>query len=203
MYSQGNQDVNVIEFYNRKTRGYYVDVGAYDGYKKSNTFLLNGHFGWKGVCVEANPATYDKLVTMRPNAICVNAFIHDESDRDVKFDIYEDDYMCGINDEICLKRSDKSAGYKQTVDLKTLSLMDLLRGCRSPVFIEYLSLNVDGIEADILDKFDFTKYEFGLIDVANYDTKKRWVVRSLLERNGYVFLRDNKGICDSYKHHSL
>ena len=42
-------------------RGVFVELGAYDGYKYSNTFVLERCFGWRGVLIEANPANFARL----------------------------------------------------------------------------------------------------------------------------------------------
>jgi hypothetical protein len=43
-----------------KNDGFFVDVGAYDGYQYSNTFGLSKR-GWHGVLVEPNPITFESL----------------------------------------------------------------------------------------------------------------------------------------------
>ena len=37
--------------------GTYVDLAANDAIFRSSTYFLDACLGWKGVCVEANPAT--------------------------------------------------------------------------------------------------------------------------------------------------
>ena len=39
-YSQINQDVNILDFYQHKVDGFFVDIGAYDGIALSNTYTL-------------------------------------------------------------------------------------------------------------------------------------------------------------------
>ena len=61
-YSQLNQDINVLKFYNNKTDGYFVEIGASDGIKISNTYLLEKEYNWKGICIEPIQEEYEKLV---------------------------------------------------------------------------------------------------------------------------------------------
>jgi len=85
----------------------------------------------------------------------------------------------------------------------TITLNDLLEKTNSPLFIEYLSLDMEGSELEILKSVDLKKYTFGLIDVEhNYVEPRRSQIRELLTSNGYHYVRENKWD-DSYRHNSV
>ena len=44
-----------------KQGGYFVEFGATDGVLLSNNWLLEKHFGWKGICAEPNPKLFERL----------------------------------------------------------------------------------------------------------------------------------------------
>ena len=68
-YSQYGQDVYLINsIFPDRINGYFVDVGAYDGITLSNTFILEKHLGWSGICIEPNPEAFEKL---RANRSCI------------------------------------------------------------------------------------------------------------------------------------
>ena len=73
-YSQHGQDSIIKQFFEAKgiKKGTFVDVGASDGKRFSNTLLLENS-GWGGICVEAHPSYYDLLKENRPNSICYSA----------------------------------------------------------------------------------------------------------------------------------
>ena len=54
-YSQLGQDLKVLEFYNNKLDGFFIEIGASDGINLSNTYLLEKNHNWKGICVEPIP----------------------------------------------------------------------------------------------------------------------------------------------------
>lgn len=60
-YSQAGQDVWVLE---QISNGFFVDVGAHDGVESSNTLALE-KVGWKGMCIEPNPFSYQSLTQVR------------------------------------------------------------------------------------------------------------------------------------------
>ena len=51
-FSQFKQDLHVLESYNYKKNGYFIEIGASDGIRLSNTYLLETKYNWKGICVE-------------------------------------------------------------------------------------------------------------------------------------------------------
>ena len=78
------------------------------------------------------------------------------------------------------------------IDVKTITLTDLLDSAKSPKFIEYMSLDTEGSELEILKSNDFKKYNFGVIDVEhNFIEPRRTEIRKLLEKNNYKFNFEN------------
>ena len=60
-FSQIGQDKRVLDFYQNKKNGYFVEVGANDGKRLSNTYLLEKDYNWKGICIEPVPSLLKKL----------------------------------------------------------------------------------------------------------------------------------------------
>jgi hypothetical protein len=87
-YSQINQDLNVIEFYDYHKNLYFVDIGAYDGESLSNTLLLEKYYDWKGICIEPLPCTFNKLKEKR-NCICINTALYNKSNEELEFIVAE------------------------------------------------------------------------------------------------------------------
>ncbi len=200
-YSQIGQDLAVVNFYRGKQNGFFVEIGASDGVKFSNTFLLEKKYDWKGICVEPIPKNYQLLCKNRPNSICCDKAVY-SSNTNVLFDIADYDLLSGISNNIdCHKKAvDKN---KTQISVETILLNDLLDNCNAPQFIDYLSLDTEGSELEILKVVDFNKYTFGLIDVEhNFIEPRRTEIRKLLTNNGYIYLRENK-FDDCYKHKSL
>jgi len=202
-YSQIGQDLEVIKFYNNKENGFFIEIGASDGIIFSNTYLLETQYKWKGICCEPIPNNFKKLVENRPNSICYDKAVYNSSGLTVIFDIANDfDMLSGISDHIdCHKSSvDKN---KETIQIQTISLLDVLNNTNAPLFIEYMSLDTEGSEFEILKNFDFEKYTFGLIDVEhNFCEERRSKIKNLLLSKGYIYKGENKWD-DMYKHNSI
>jgi FkbM family methyltransferase len=201
--SQLKQDLNVLKFYNDKQDGFFVEIGASDGISLSNTYLLEKSYNWTGICVEPVPHDFLKLKTNRDRSLCCDNAIYNISGLTLKFDIANHHrLLSGISTHIDRHKEIVNKN-KTTITVNTLSLVDLLDKYNSPKFIEYLSLDTEGSEYEILRSFDFDKYTFGLIDVEhNFIEPRRSQIKKLLTENGYVYLGENKWD-DSYKHSSV
>ena len=202
-YSQLGQDLEVLRVYNNKRNGVFIEIGASDGIELSNTYLLETKYEWTGVCVEPIPKRFELLCKNRPNSACCNKAVFNESNKTVIFDIANNyDLLSGISANIdCHKQSVDSN--KTTILVKTISFNDLLETYNLPLFIDYLSLDTEGSELEILKSVDLQKYTFGLIDVEhNYIEPRRTQIRELLTSNGYVYIRANQ-FDDCYKHNSI
>ena len=197
--SQIGQDLNVLKYYNNKLNGFFVEIGASDGIKFSNTYLLETSYNWKGICVEPLPHQFQNLCKNRPNSYCCNNAIYNQSNLNVLFDIANNaDMLSGISNHIDRHKQEVEKN-KTQITVQTLSINDLLIKYNAPQFIEYLSLDTEGSELEILKSLDFDKYKFGLIDVEhNFIEPRRTLIRELLLSNNYEYLFAND-FDDSYK----
>ena len=71
-------------------------------------------------------------------------------------------------------------------DVATVSLMDLLAEHGAPAEIYYLSIDTEGSEFDILESFDFGRYDIRVITCEHNFTPMRRRVHALLSGKGYV-----------------
>jgi len=202
-YSQLGQDLEVIKFYNNQTGGFFVEIGASDGKILSNTYLLETKYKWKGICCEPIPKNFEKLVKNRPNSKCYEEAVYNQSGLTLMFDIAnKSDLFSGISEHIDAHKSSVDKD-KISIQVQTISLLDLLDKANAPSFINYMSLDTEGSEFEILKNFDFGKYIFGLIDVEhNYVEPRRTEIKNLLLSKGYLYKGENKWD-DMYKHNSV
>jgi FkbM family methyltransferase len=202
-YSQIGQDLEVVKFYNNKQNGFFIEVGASDGITLSNTYLLETQFNWKGICCEPIPKNFEKLVKNRKNSVCFKEAVYNQSGLILTFDIANKyDLLSGISTHIDKYRKDVNAN-KTTIQVQTITLLDVLDRANAPSFIEYMSLDTEGSEFEILKNFDFGKYTFGLIDVEhNFIEPRRTEIRNLLASKGYIYKGENRWD-DMYVHSSV
>jgi FkbM family methyltransferase len=182
--SQLGQDLLALSTFGPRHRGFFVEFGATDGIDLSNTWLLESEFGWNGILCEPARTWHPALRSNRSSAIdtrCVYSASGQQVDfLEVGFPELSTIKGFGDSDEHNSMRS-QHVSYK----VETVSLRDLLKEHSAPNFIEFLSVDTEGSEFDILRDFNFNEYRFGLICVEHNYTENRFKVEALLAANGY------------------
>lgn len=181
-YSQYEQDKKVFYHLNGKKDGFFVDIGAHDGIALSNTFAFE-QLGWKGICVEANPDTFEKL---KKNRTCdsYNYAVTSIKDEYIEF---RQAGVLGVIESLSSsshkKRIKKESGDTDLVKVKTSTFDNLMKNYPSITYIDYLSLDVEGSEMDVLKTIDFSKYKFGILTVENNAGPNE--IKDFMEPRGY------------------
>lgn len=184
-YSQGGQDIYVTRILNEKRDGYFVEIGANNGYLLSNTYLLEKNYGWKGICVEATPYRITELINNRPNAICISNAVHSESNLELDFTTTAIDILNVITEyaEFAVDFLNQSG---EIIKVNTRSLTDILNENNAPENIDYLSIDTNGSEYKVLEGIDFVKYKFNVITIKNSLIEERQnKINEILTANGY------------------
>jgi FkbM family methyltransferase len=190
--SQLRQDLFVLSETNFKEGGYFVEFGAANGIDFSNTYLLETLFSWSGILAEPALGWQKSLAKNRPNTHIENSCVWKESNSYLTFNETNVKELSTLNsfsdkDEHKLNRE---SGKKYQV--QTISLKDLLLKYNAPKYIDYLSIDTEGSEYEILSAFDFSDFSFGIITVEHNFTSDREKIYELLTRNGYT--RKNQDI---------
>ena len=77
--------------------------------------------------------------------------------------------------------------------LKTRTLASILDECEAPTYIDYMSMDIEGAEFEVLSTFPFDRYSFGFLSIEhNFDEPLRKLIREILENNGYKFSKSVK-----------
>ena len=188
---QGAQDFWVFgEAFNQARGGYFVDVGAYDGIAHSNTCLLERRFGWNGICIEANPTTYQRLRAAR-RCVCVHACLDEESGKTVTFNL--DDMSSGISD------SKEPKALESQVSLSTQTLQNVLEQHNAPKVIDYCSVDIEGAEDRMLNGVDLQTYTFRAMTIERPSP----AVKEKLARHGYLVVREIPRLDTFFIHESF
>jgi hypothetical protein len=78
IFSSNYQDLAVINLFKQKRNGYYIEIGAQDPVKRSNTYSLETNFGWQGLSFEIDSELVSFFNQYRKNkCIAGDATQHD------------------------------------------------------------------------------------------------------------------------------
>ena len=173
-YSQSYQDLFVIWCGKGNV---YIDVGAADGIINSNTYLLE-KMQWNGVCIEPN----EFFQNLKDNRSCMilNKAVHSKSGDKLNFEINDIPTLSRIIPQV-----DYETSNQKFLSVTTITLNDIFEAleCHD---VEYLSLDVEGHELEILSTFNFKINKINLLTVEhNGDLIKSLAIDNLLIKNGY------------------
>lgn len=190
-WSQYGQDKYVKErYFSGLETGFFLELGALDGLRHSNTKMFE-EIGWAGICVEAHPELFSRLVRNR-KCICVEALVAAGGSQDNRFLAIDPNGPVGLSglidnyDARHLQRiasECRAAGVNATeIRIPSRTMADILREY-SIRHIDFFSLDVEGAELDVLRSIAWREVTFSVILVENNYSST--AVEEFLSENGY------------------
>jgi len=190
--AQLGQDLFALSFAGTTKPSFFVEFGATDGEQLSNTWMLEKILNWDGILAEPAKVWHDSLVKNRSCNIDFNCVAGTSGRRfrflEVDSGSISSPELSGI--ENYARNGDWASSIRfaksRSYEVNTISLNDLLEKYNAPFEIQFLSIDTEGSELDILKGFDFSRRKIQSICVEhNYVEKSRNLIRSLLLDNGY------------------
>lgn len=191
-FSENHQDFFVLEKCGYKQNGYFVDIGAADGITGSNTFLLEKFYKWNGICVDPNPVFLQSLYNCRDNFVSTLA-VYSETGSIVPFKFLCDSnefYGWNFRSGITKHLTPTAELNFQEINVLTVSLNDLLKLYNAPTDIDYISIDTEGSEFEILKTFDFEKYNVKCFTIEHSNEQDQRDIWNLLTSKGYTHVND-------------
>lgn len=173
----------------------YLDIGANLPKICNNTFLFYER-GSAGVCVEADPALFDDLLRIRKRDKCLNIGITFDDRTEADFYIFPIPALNTLSKEEAEYRA-RNGSYEIEktikIPLKTINEVIEENFAETP---DLISLDVEGIDLDILKSLDFNKYRPLAICVEtityseNRTEKKIFEILDFVTSKGYFVYAD-------------
>jgi FkbM family methyltransferase len=183
--SQLGQDLLALIGSGAKKNGFFVEFGAADGVALSNSYLLEKEFGWSGILCEPSRSWHEDL---KKNRSCTIEFrcVYSRTGEQIGFSENYIGELSGITEFTGDDRHGLINRTTNSYQVETISLLDLLVEHNAPRHVDFLSVDTEGSEFEILNAFDFSRYSFGAIAVEHNYSSSRERVRALLISKGYL-----------------
>ena len=196
--SQSNEDRVLVEIFKDMCKGTYVELGALDGIRYSNTYVFHQDLEWQGVLVELSPANYANLKANRKHELAVvNAGICD-TEQIVHHMQVPDGAVNGIWEFAAPSFREHwwngMSPEKDGLPIACRPLSYVLGNVSVPFFADFFSLDVEGAELQVLSSVDFNKSAFGVlvIEADGQSHEKDGKIRKLLLSKGYRYLKNHE-----------
>jgi FkbM family methyltransferase len=183
-YSHLGEDMILRAFFARypiNYPGFYVDVGAHHPIKFSNTYYFY-RLGWQGIAIDPIPGGKTKFRKYRPRDTFIAAGISETGGK-MTYYIYASSPLNTFSEGVVRLRPDEVV---HTTRVETLTLREVLTSYLPPgQIIDFLSLDVEGYELEVLKSNEWERFRPRVIVVEEMSTKGIEEV-PLLEINSFL-----------------
>jgi len=173
---------NVV--FKNKSNGYYVEVGALDGVVNSQSFIFEKVLGWDGIIVEPNPFWKEGIYINRKCSISDYAISNFNGI--ARFECRANYGFSGLKSDTSDARL---SDIVDEINVNATTLCNLLDEYNAPNVIDWVSIDTEGSELNILEKFfsENTKYKINLL---NFETYKLYDSDKLLSTQPFLKIKN-------------
>jgi FkbM family methyltransferase len=202
-YSQFGEDELLFKIFQEKSNGFCIEVGANNGIDDS-TSLFFEKLGWKCILVEPNPVLCRQLRDVR-HALIYECAVSNENTTVTLHVVEGTPRSHGMStistDAIVHERIKKHGFVSVPVRVQTMTLNQILDDARVDAGIDFVSIDVEGHELEVLRGFSIEKWRPTIMLIEDNSNFVNTAVGDYLKRFGYVKFK-RTGVNDWYAHRS-
>lgn len=184
-YSNWGIDMMADFFFKKKEKGIYIDVGCHHPFLNNNTYPLYKR-GWEGINIDIDFNTIDSFNFFRKKDYNIQIGVSDKAD---EVDLFFFHNRAAKN---TLSR-ENGINAKEIRKIKTNTLNHIIENSKfKNKFIDYISIDVEGHELEVLKGFDFKNYRPSLVvlelidlDINEFFYQK---IDNILQSNIYEYM---------------
>jgi FkbM family methyltransferase len=164
---QWGQDKWVVEkIFQHRRNGFFVDIGANDGVSVSNSYYLEKQLVWSGICVEPMPKAFVELSQNR-KCICVQGCVAGQDGEAEFLEVEGNEMLSGLASTLNQSHQQRIEGNRiNKIIVPCFSLSTLLRRYQVSA-VDFMSIDTEGSEMDILSNFDWGGVKISVLCVEN------------------------------------
>jgi len=152
-------------------QGFYVDVGAHHPERYSNTYILYSQYSWSGINIDPIPGIMKKFDSARSRDLNLELAIVPKSQVNnlLTFYIFNDHALNTFSEELALER-DQNPNFSivERINVQTSTLENICIE-NQVEYIDYLNIDAEGYDFEILKTLDFAKFKPRVISIELYD----------------------------------
>jgi FkbM family methyltransferase len=161
-FSQEGEDLILARYYEGRTAGFFIDVGAHHPFRFSNTYLLY-RLGWRGINIDAMPGSMERFRRARPDDINVESAVGTAQGSATLF-LFNEPALNTFDADLAEKRNIPPWRIVGTAAMPIRTLAELLSKHVPPATnIDFLTVDVEGRDLDVLRSNDWQRFRPGLV----------------------------------------
>ncbi|BDA79194.1 hypothetical protein LPTSP3_g21240 [Leptospira kobayashii] len=189
-FSQEGEDMILREIFENKNEGFYVDIGAYDPIRFSNTNYFY-QLGWNGINIEPSPDAIAKFNNLRKRDINLNYGVS-RSSGNLEYYNFEEAALNTFDPErVSFLEKNSPYRYNKKLNIPVAPLTEILTKYSKNQKIDFMNIDVEWHELDVLksNDWDLFRPKVLLVEILNFDlnTISKNPVHILLKDFGYHF----------------
>ncbi len=155
-YSNWGLDMMADEFFKKKIKGFYIDVGCHQPILNNNTYRLYKR-GWTGINIDLDFNTIDMFNFFRKKDLNIQAGISNTEEEKNLYFFHNRSAINTLSEATGIKA-------KEVRKIQTTTLNKIIENSRfKNIEIDYISIDVEGHELSVLEGLDFKKYKPKLV----------------------------------------
>ncbi len=188
-YSQYSEDKMIDNLLGYKNKGFYIDIGANRPTMMNNTYKFYKR-GWRGINIEPQTHLLNLFINKRNNDINLNVGVSSATNQNLEFHIFKEDELSTFSNEAKQYYIDNGHILIKTEMIPIRTLKSIIDEYKDVIHeIDFMSIDVEGFELEVLDSYDWSKKPKLIIMESNGHNKSGKNVLSIhmnyLEKYGY------------------
>ena len=193
--SQFGEEKFILSYFDKKYKGKFVDIGCFHPTRHNNTYTMYKQ-GWCGINIDLNPLTIELFNFFRTKDININAAISDNEENKTLYFINE------LNTQNTLEANHLSFLKKHhNIKEEEISKQEIMTKRLDKILdnynfneIDFMNIDVEGHELNVLKTIDFLKYniKFICIEMIDHNDQSNLINEKLsiiLNENNYILER--------------
>lgn len=194
-HSTHENDKWIAEVFDYKFEGYFVEIGACSGLRNSSCYSLETYLNWNGIAVEPHTKYFEECKIYRKNAVnaCIYTFDgniqYTECTGRIEDRNWAAEGLSGITIHLRDHHKKYHTTYGKVVNKKSISPKTLLESYNAPAAIDYVGIDTEGSEFEILKAWPWDLYIVLLISV-EADNEDITVITDFLKTKNYTKVKN-------------
>lgn len=157
-FSQEGEDMILRRMFGKRREGFFVDVGAHHPFRYSNTYLFYKK-GWRGINIDATPGSMRAFTKYRPADINLELAVS-RTPGELCFYLFNDHAYNTFDADVAEKSRQAGATLLAKTKIASIPLKDILdKHLTGGKKIDFLSVDVEGFDLEVLKSNDWTLYK--------------------------------------------